>query len=1069
VVRPFLLDKKELEKTPEGYQSRKAKGGEFGGLNYTIQLAPFDCTGCEVCVEMCPDDALVMKPQKYSAENHNEHWEFSMNQVSLKNHLADKNTVKGSQFQLPLMEFSGACSGCGETPYVKLLTQMFGERMVIANSSGCSSVWGGSYGLSPFRKNEHGQGPAWARSLFEDTAEYGLGMSLGSQQRREKLIMDVQEVVDMSNDGEEVVSKELLSLLEKWIKVKDDPEACNKLQFKLAPMLEAEAKDGTDLVQAVHRGSDLFVRPSHWIIGGDGWAYDIGFGGLDHVLASGQNINILVLDTEGYSNTGAQVSKATPMGATMKMAAGGKAAKKKDLGAIAMMHESAYVASVSLSADVNQTLKAFKEAEAYPGPSLVVAYATCVDWGHRMGDKAMVQQQVQAVDSGYWPLYRYNPDKVGVKDQMGFELDNKRIDGKTMEKFLMSENRFTSLQRSSPEHAKMLQQTMTDTNNFRHETRKRASMNDEDLLEHLKKMMGEQVSGEKILVLYGSDTGNAEVVAKNFQFELKRRGMKAKCMAFNELDMCDLPEQSRILAIMATAGQGDMPKTAVKFWEQMETFLETAPEDYMKDTKFAVFGLGDSSYVFFNEAAVKIDDAFSKLGAQRLQEVGMGDDQHAGRFDTVLEDWTPDFMDNIEAPAPPQELGAPTHLVELLDSSVEVEPYVPDHSQKVTLNLKRSTVPEGYERPIDHFEFDLTGSGLSYEQGDSLGLWASNPQVQVDKCLQALKLDGDTVLKIQAVDSNRSTPLPETITARKLLTDVLDIAGWPKRRFYEMLKMSATDPNEKEELETLCSREGKEQYLGMAEESYTYAELLEKYPSATVSIGHLLDYVPDIKPRLYSIASSPRMRGEDECHLCIIRNDWTATSGRTCVGLSTGWLDALQTGNVNLEMNAKVHAAAVTMPQNHETPLVMVALGTGIAPMRAFIEERVSAFRAGEKTSPMALFFGARNRQEYSYEQEFSDYQKEGPLTHIVLALSREQKEKIYVTHRLQQEKEMVYDLIHEKKGNLYLCGPGGNVPPQVRKGVIDAIRDCGGHSQEYAEKYVEDMQIQGRYNVEAW
>jgi pyruvate-ferredoxin/flavodoxin oxidoreductase len=271
------------------------------------------------------------------------------------------------------MEFSGACSGCGETPYVKLLTQMFGDRMVIANSSGCSSVWGGSYGLSPFRKNEHGQGPAWARSLFEDTAEYGLGMALGSQQRREKLILDVQEVVDMSNDGEQVVSKELLPLLEKWIKVKDDPEACNKLQFKIAPMLEAEAKDGTDLVQAIHRGSDLFVQPSHWIIGGDGWAYDIGFGGLDHVLASGQNINILVLDTEGYSNTGAQVSKATPMGATMKMAAGGKAAKKKDLGAIAMMHESAYVASVSLSADVNQTLKAFKEAEAYPGPSLVVA------------------------------------------------------------------------------------------------------------------------------------------------------------------------------------------------------------------------------------------------------------------------------------------------------------------------------------------------------------------------------------------------------------------------------------------------------------------------------------------------------------------------------------------------------------------------------------------------------------------------------------------------------------------------------------------------------------------------
>merc|ERR1712151_897611 len=210
--------------------------------------------------------------QQYSTENHNEYWEYSMNRVSLKSHLADKNTVKGSQFHLPLLEFSGACSGCGETPYVKLLTQMFGERMVIANSSGCSSVWGGSYGLSPYRTNEKGQGPAWARSLFEDAAEYGLGMALGSQQRREKLIADMQEIVDMQADGEHMVSKELASMLEHWLKMKDDPDKCNDLQFQIKPLLEAEAKDGSELVHAVHRGSDLFVRPSHWIIGGDGWA-----------------------------------------------------------------------------------------------------------------------------------------------------------------------------------------------------------------------------------------------------------------------------------------------------------------------------------------------------------------------------------------------------------------------------------------------------------------------------------------------------------------------------------------------------------------------------------------------------------------------------------------------------------------------------------------------------------------------------------------------------------------------------------------------------------------------------
>eukprot|EP00403_Amphidinium_massartii_P040736 CAMPEP_0178437148 /NCGR_PEP_ID=MMETSP0689_2-20121128/34821_1 /TAXON_ID=160604 /ORGANISM="Amphidinium massartii, Strain CS-259" /LENGTH=1806 /DNA_ID=CAMNT_0020059297 /DNA_START=173 /DNA_END=5593 /DNA_ORIENTATION=+ len=1074
VIRPFVLDKKELEASPQGYTTRKAKGTEFGGQNYTIQLAPYDCTGCAVCVEMCPDDALVMKPQAYSQENFNEHWEYSLNAVSPKGHLTDKDSVKGSQFQEPLIEFSGACAGCGETPYVKLLTQMFGDRMIIANSSGCSSVWGGSFGVSPFRKNSKGQGPAWARSLFEDTAEYGLGMALGAQQQREKLIQDVKELVNMLPD-EQVASKALVGLCQRWLDVVDQPDKCNELQGAIKKLLDEEATPGCDdLIASIKRGSNMLVKPSNWIIGGDGWAYDIGFGGLDHVLASGQDVNILVLDTEGYSNTGHQVSKATPTGAAIKNNAGGKTGSKKDLGAIAMMHEGAYVASVSLAADVNQTVKAFKEAEAYKGPSLIVAYATCVDWGHRLGDKAMISQQQQVVEGGYWPLYRYNPEKATQEDARMLELDHKRVDRKVMEEYIMNENRFSSLKRSAPEHAKLLQEALADNLTARHETRRREAMNDEDLLEYLKKRMGEQVTGERVTILYGSDTGNAEGVAKNFQFELKRRGMKAKCMALNEMEISDLPEESRILVIASTAGQGEMPKSAVRFWQEMETFLETAPADYLKDTKFAVFGLGDSSYVFFNEAAKKLDEAFTKLGGQRLQEVGMGDDQHPARFDTELEEWTPDFYDNIEAPEPPQELSPPTHLVEIMDPADEqtvraVLPFEPHHSAKVQLELKRSTVPDGYERAIDHFEFDLTGSGLSYSQGDSLGLWPSNAEDQVQKVLKALKMNGDEVLRIKAIDSNRSEPLPQVISVTTLFRDVLDIGGWPKRRFYEMLKLQATDPKEKEELQLICSREGKETYQAFTAESYTYAELLEKYPSAVPSLGHLLDYVPDIKPRLYSIASSPRLRGEEKCHLCIIKNEWTATSGRNCVGLSTRWLSELETTDGSLELNAKVHAAAVTMPETHETPMVMVGLGTGIAPMRAFIEERVAAKRAGEKCGPMALFFGARNRQEYSYEEDFDEHHKEGVLTEIHLALSREQKEKIYVTHRLQQQKQLIYEMIHEGNGNLYLCGPGGNVPPQVRKAVIDAIRDCGGHSQEYAEKYVEEMQISGRYNVEAW
>merc|ERR1719191_22382 len=358
---------------------------------------------------------------------------------------------------------------------------------------------------------------------------------------------------------------------------------------------------------------------------------------------------------------------------------------------------------------------------------------------------------------------------------------------------------------------------------------------------------------------------------------------------------------------------------------------------------------------------------------------------------------------------------------------------------------------------------------MTYDQGDSLGLYPSNSPEQVSKCLDALKLTGDEILRIRPIDSNRSVPLPEVISVRTLLTEILDIGGWPKRRFYEMLKISATDPKEKEELAHLTTKEGKPDYQKYMEESYTYAELMQKFPSAQVGIGHLIDYVPDIKPRLYSIASSSRLHGDDECHLCIIKNEWEATSGRNCVGLATGWLERLTPGSEGIPLFGHVHPSAVTMPETHKTPLVMVALGTGIAPMRAFIEERAAAKTAGEDCGEMALFFGARNRQEYSYEQEFNKYQEEGVLTPISLALSREQKEKIYVTHRLAQEKQVIYDLLHEKSGNLYLCGPGGNVPPQVRQAVVNAIHECGGHSMEYAEKYVEDMQINGRYNVEAW
>eukprot|EP00913_Durusdinium_trenchii_P031607 g29598.t1 len=525
VVRPFLLDKKEMEAAPEGFVARKAKGGDLAGLNYTIQLAPFDCTGCAVCVEMCPDDALIMESAAHSQEPNGR-----------------------SQFQEPLIEFSGACSGCGETPYVKLLTQMFGDRMVIANSSGCSSVWGGSYGLSPFKKNRHGQGPAWARSLFEDTAEYGLGMALGSQQRRERLVADVKELLEEVSSGASV-STELQNLMERWIEVAEDAEKCTVLQGPLKAALAKENGNpkvpkrlwfqrqvhhpikhftwfaglrhevmespqhwGMFMFQTdrLHDGfispaDDLLVAPSHWIIGGDGWAYDIGFGGLDHVLATGQNINVLVLDTEGYSNTGAQNSKATPKGATMKMSAGVHPSFSLPSSHSAVRSQ----VSPSSLRDVcakhpQDAFRQLCDREAVIVPMMLNhpdrrkldhqvyrAHLDCSSRSRVECPTSVGHCQVQAVESGYWPLYRYNPDKV-TTEHNGFELDNKRISPDAMDALMRNENRFTSLQRTAPEFAKMLQSAMKDEFHARHEARRRKAMADEDLLEYLKKCMGEQ-------------------------------------------------------------------------------------------------------------------------------------------------------------------------------------------------------------------------------------------------------------------------------------------------------------------------------------------------------------------------------------------------------------------------------------------------------------------------------------------------------------------------------------------------------------------------------------------------
>lgn len=435
-IRPFLADEAEMEEAPEGFVAREMRGAD--GLMYRIQVSLEDCTGCGLCVQACPvkEKAILMKPyeeQKEQAIN----WAFAMT-LQQKENPVRKLSVKGSQFNQPLMEFSGACEGCGETPYIKLLTQLFGDRMMIANATGCSSIWGGSSPVTPYTTNECGQGPAWSNSLFEDNAEYGYGMYVANKTKRQYLADQVQEAVD-KNLG----SKELQALLQDWLEHYLEGDGTQQRATKLAAALSVEYQ--TDpLLEQLYKQSDLFVKTSQWIVGGDGWAYDIGFSGIDHVLASGEDVNIFVMDNEVYANTGGQTSKATPAAAIAKFSAGGKQTSKKDLGMMAMTYGNVYVAQIALGANSMQTIKAIDEAERYPGPSLIIGYTPCINHGVKGGMIETLSLAKEAVESGYWQLYRYNPQLVEKgKDPM--VLDYKKADFSKMRNFLEKQTRFSAL------------------------------------------------------------------------------------------------------------------------------------------------------------------------------------------------------------------------------------------------------------------------------------------------------------------------------------------------------------------------------------------------------------------------------------------------------------------------------------------------------------------------------------------------------------------------------------------------------------------------------------------------
>ena len=467
VIRPFLLNEEEKNNKPENFETLDAKGKGLDGLDYAIKVSTLDCTGCGNCVDMCPakEKALEMRPLEEQFEAEEGNWDYAMTITQKAEELGIEPTnPKNTQFYMPYLEFSGACAGCGETPYAKLVTQLFGDRMMIANATGCSSIWGGSAPSSVYTIDANGCGPTWANSLFEDNAEFGFGMHLGVKQYRDRIKMLMENFIELGLDTE------LNDHFQNWLDNPKDAKTTKEVYAKVLPLLDTKLNNekADKYLSEIKDLKDYIIKRSIWIFGGDGWAYDIGFGGLDHVLASGEDINVLVFDTEVYSNTGGQASKATPTAAIAQFAAAGKDIRKKDLALMMATYGYVYVAQIAMGANINHTLKALKEAESYDGPSVVIAYAPCINHGIKGGMGRTQTREKQAVDSGYWHLLRFDP-RLEEEGKNPFMLDSKEPT-ESFRDFILGETRYKTLQRSQPHIAEELYEKAEKDSKRRYDT-----------------------------------------------------------------------------------------------------------------------------------------------------------------------------------------------------------------------------------------------------------------------------------------------------------------------------------------------------------------------------------------------------------------------------------------------------------------------------------------------------------------------------------------------------------------------------------------------------------------------
>jgi len=1079
VIRPFLASASELQKAPEGFDTRKATGGNtYAGLHFRIQASPLDCTGCEVCTHACPTSALTMTPIAEALEKgHSKQWDFAM-QIPSRANRFDPFSLKGSQFQQPLLEFSGACEGCGETPYAKLVTQMFGRRMIVANATGCSSIWGGTAAWVPYTKDKKtGRGVAWGNSLFEDNAEYGLGQLLAVNQRRKQLKDKIEMALSRCS---QVMSAELRSSLEQWLEFMEDSVVTEKLGDEIIPLLQAE-KGNAEEISQIFRLKDLLMKPSMWMFGGDGWANDIGYGGIDHVMAGGHNVKIVVFDTEVYSNTGGQSSKATPMGAVAKFAQGGRTQVKKDLGALAMAYRHIYVASCAIGANYKQTVQAFAEAEAYKGPALIVCYSPCIEHRTKTGLSQMSLDMKDAVECGYWPLYRYNPklEKVG---QNPFCLDSKKLTG-DVQKFLIKQNRYAQLCRSSPELAEELHTKLEVHLKERHEDMRAKAAPPVDSTKLVNGLAKAQANGtgEPLLILYGSDTGVTEQVAKRFSGLCSERGLQVRKTAdLDELsEVGDLKEAAAgatLVVMCATCGHGDFPQNAGLFWSSLSA-PEVAPKA-LEGLKFCTFGMGDRSYAdSFCEAAKLIDDRLAALGAERLLEMGIGDDRDEDKWETGFNVWLPNFWKAVKAPEVHDDGQPKTPLFDIkvhAGATLVPKQICPPGAELLTVGESRRMTPADYERDIRHFSLVTEGKDFPFDLGDAVAIYFENLPEEVEEALQWFDFNGDSVATVNCISDNVSArhreAFRERVTVRQILSELVDLFGRPTKSFCSEAARFATNNAEQKALRRLGSAAGADDWKKLVDDSCSYFDIFKRFPSVKPPLEQLLSMLPLTKPRLYSIASSPFLC-PGVLDLTIVINQWKAAgNGAVKTGGCTKFIQRVPVG---AKVACSVVCGTFQFPAEDTTPMVMVGLGTGIAPIRSFCQDKLYKKQQGIQTGPMVVFYGCRReKEELFYKDDWELFRKEGVLTELVGAFQFDAPhyppKMVFVSDKMAERPDLITENLQQKGGFFYMCGPAV-ATPSVQKALKAAVSSKGGLGEAKSQAWFEEFMQAGRYSEESY